>query len=147
MSDEDRDFLMAEKKILNKWKKAEKRIGELTGTREGFVTTRKAMQSEEARAYMDQKIQELDAQLDELREKVSKCAEDHKNLLAKRNGEEVPEEPAPKKRRRKAKKAEGSEAEAAPEAGTALEAETVEVSKPETSAASPEAETTEVSVA
>lgn len=140
LSDEDRDFLMAEKKILNKWKKAEKRIGELTGTREGFVTTRKAMQSEEARSYLDQKIQELDVQLSELREKVSKCAEDHKTLLAKRNGEEVPEEPTPKKRRRKAKKAEGtdveSKAEGAPEGS---EPETVAVPKV------PEAETTEVS--
>ena len=82
----------------------------------------------------------MDVQLSELREKVSKCAEDHKTLLAKSNGEEVPEEPTPKKRRRKAKKAEGtdveSKAEGAPEGS---EPETVAVPKV------PEAETTEVS--
>ena len=132
LSDEDRDFLAAERKVLNKWKKAEKRIAELTGTREGLVNTKKAMQSEEARGYLEQKIQEVDAQVSELRKKIAKCQEDHRDLLAKRNGEAVSEEPAPKKRRRKASKPEGTE-------GKASEPETVEVSKPEAKAAPAEA--------
>ena len=88
------------------------------------MNTKKAMQSEEARGYLEQKIQEVDAQVSELRKKIAKCQEDHRDLLAKRNGEAVSEEPAPKKRRRKAK---------------ASEPETVEVSKPEAKAAPAEA--------
>lgn len=112
MSDTERDFLSAERKILNQWKKAERRIEEVSANKERLMAVKAKMKSAEAKSLLDEQISELDALIVSLTDKVSKLSQEHHDLLnppveaAEVSAPEaVADAPTPKKGARKKKSA------------------------------------------
>lgn len=112
LSDEQRDFLRAEQKILNKWKKAERRIKDMAANKERLTALKAKMKGAEAKALLDEQIADMDAQIAALNDKVKGFQKKHEELLnppveAAKDAAEV-QKP---KRTRRAKKADGAAAE------------------------------------
>ena len=126
LSDEQRDFLRAEQKILNQWKKAERRIKDLAANKERLTALKVKMKGAEAKALLDEQIADMDTQIAALNEKVKGLQQKHEELLnppveAAKDAAEV-QKP---KRTRRSKKAEAAAADPAAEVQ-----KTEEVEKP-----------------
>lgn len=116
LSDEERDFLNAERKILNQWKKAERRIDDIAANKERLMALKTKMKGAEAKALLDEQIADLDNQTNTLNEKIAGLKKQHEELLnppakGEKEAPAAPENAAPKKRSRKAKKAAAAEEE------------------------------------
>lgn len=122
LSDDERDFLRAERKILMGWSKAERRIGEIAANKERLVALKTKLKGDEAKALLDEQIADMDAQVAALNQKIEDFKKKHETLLNPPQAEVAADEPKPKKQ--KAKKAEVKKTEP-----VTVEAEMVVVKK------------------
>lgn len=114
LSDAERDFLSAERKILNQWKKAERRIGELAAQKERLIAMKTKLKGAEAKALLEEQIADIDAQTAQLSDKIENLQQKHKDLLNPPAEDKKEEVPTPKaaamtKRSRRKKKAEAAD--------------------------------------
>lgn len=81
ISDEERDFLRAERKIMSKWKKAEKRIEEIKVEQEEIKAGKAKYKTKEMHDMLDKRSEELEKQLKTLNEKIEGFQKAHYALL------------------------------------------------------------------
>lgn len=103
LSDEERDFLRAENKILRSWKAAESRIGTLTVRKENFTKELKSAKGDELKKYIEEHIKTIDEKIAEQQKKVKDCEKEF-NKLHNPEKEDVEAEKAETKKTTKAKK-------------------------------------------
>lgn len=103
LSDEERDFLRAENKILRSWKAAESRIGALTVRKENFTKELKSAKGDELKKYIEEHIKTIDEKIAEQQKKVKDCEKEF-NKLHNPEKEDVEAEKAETKKTTKAKK-------------------------------------------
>lgn len=81
LSDEQRDFLRAEGKILSRKKKAERRIEEYSVNKEKLVALKAKMKGAEAKEMLDEQIADMDAQIALLTEKITGYDKQYEDLV------------------------------------------------------------------
>lgn len=109
LSDTERDFLRAEGKILSKWKKAERRIADLSANKEKLMALSAKVKGAEAKGIFKAQIEEIDESIKVLNEKIEGCKKAHYELLNPETKEEksaevaTPKAAATTKKTKKAK--------------------------------------------
>lgn len=81
MSDADRDFLRAERKILTKWRKAERRIKDLEAQKDALSKVMATAKEAEMKTYLEEQIKAIDEQIEGLNKKVQTQKDAHDKLL------------------------------------------------------------------
>lgn len=109
LTDEQRDFLRAESRILNQWKKAERRISEITANKERLSALKSKVKGDEAKDLLDEQIADIDAQIATLTKKTKNLQKQHDELLnplveAAKDAADAAKAKKPARRTRKSKK-------------------------------------------
>lgn len=80
MSDEERDFLRAERKILTRWKKAESRIASIEAEKVALKAQMTNVKSAEVKKFFKDELAKKEAEIANLTAKVAEFEQEFKNL-------------------------------------------------------------------
>ena len=96
LSDTQRDYLRNERRILSKWRKAERRIQDLAAQKESLLAVKAKAKGSEVKALMDEQIAGLDEQIEAIQQKIQGLKADYATLQQQNQEAEnspTPEEP------------------------------------------------------